>query len=167
MKRRSVLFLALITAISALSLEGQEASRFSEPIQAHPEGDEAVAQLKSPYCPGLMLEVCSHPKSKILRDSLQMMAHQGAQADSIVSWMLATHGEEYLAVPRTSGSGLLAWVIPPLALLVGLVIVVVALKHFRAQRGAGPEGAGPPTEEEESVLSAALEELKSTEEVTF
>jgi cytochrome c-type biogenesis protein CcmH/NrfF len=114
-----------------------------------------------------MLEVCPSPQAKLLRDTLQVMAHAGASADSLVSWMLASYGEEYRAVPRTRGSGLWAWLMPPLALLGGLLAVVVALRHFRARRDGDPPAVKPLSQEDESVLASALLELKEAEEVPF
>ena len=114
-----------------------------------------------------MLEVCPSPQAKLLRDTLQMMAQEGASADSLVGWMLANYGEEYRAVPRTSGSGLWAWLMPPLALFGGLLAVVLALRHVRARREADPPLVNPLSEEDESVLAEALQELKAAEEVPF
>jgi cytochrome c-type biogenesis protein CcmH/NrfF len=149
--------------------EAQEASSVLEPIQAHPEGDQAIKRLRSPYCPGLMLEVCPTTTAKMLRDSIQTLAHEGTPADSIVAWMLANHGEEYLAVPRTWGSGLFAWLVPPLALLAGLTFVFLALRHFKSGGRVDPSSPQqkPLSAEDESVLAEALEELKAAEEVPF
>ncbi len=145
----------------------QEASRLDEPVQPHPEGDAAIGRLRSPYCPGMMLEVCPSPQAKFLRDSIQAMAWNGASADSMVGWMLANHGEEYRAVPRASGSGLWAWLMPPFALLAGLVAVALALQHFRTRRADGPEGSAELSQEDESILQDALKELKDSEEIAF
>lgn len=155
-----------LTASPALTW-AQTGATPQEPIQPHPEGDAAISRLKSPYCPGMMLEVCPSTPAKFLRDSIQAMAWEGADADSIVAWMLAGHGEEYRAVPLTRGSGLWAWVMPPLILLAGLGLVAMALKRFRA---AGSEGQGPPrdlSEDDEKALAAAMDELRASEEVPF
>ncbi len=148
----------------------QQVPRLDEPVQPHPEGEAAIDRLRSPFCPGQMLEVCPSPQAKLLRDTIQLMAHQGASSDSLVAWMLANYGEEYRAVPLARGSGLWAWMMPPLALLGGVLAVAVALRHFRA-RGEGERGGRPGGEslspEEELALAAALEELKASEEVPF
>ena len=168
MKRSKVHnLISLFFLLSVSPILGQEAQGFDEPIQAHPEGDAAIARIRSPYCPGLMLEVCPTTQAKFLRDSIQELAHAGLPADSLVSWMLANHGEEYRAVPQARGSGLFAWVMPPLALLSGFFMVILALRHYRARRTAPEPRAQPLSEEEESVLAAALEELKAAEEVPF
>ena len=138
-----------------------------DPLQPHPEADAAISQLKSPFCPGLMLEVCAHPDSKLLRDSLQAMAHDGASADSLVDWMLGSYGEEYRAVPQARGSGLWAWIMPPLVLILGLLLVVVVLKRLRSQAGPPKDSAAPLSPEEEAVLARAREELRAAEEVPF
>ena len=168
MKRSRISVAALsFLVIPAMSLTAQEPPKLDEPVQAHPEGDAAIDRLLSPFCPGLMLEVCPSPQAKMLRDTLQVMAQGGAPTDSIVSWMLATYGEEYRAVPQTRGSGLWAWLMPPLALLGGLFSVVVALRHFRSRREENPPVVKPLSQEDESVLASALQELKAAEEVPF
>lgn len=146
---------------------GQQVPRLDEPVQPHPDGEAAIDRLRSPYCPGMMLETCPSPQAKILRDSLQMLAWEGASADSLVDWMLTNHGEEYRAVPRARGSGLWAWLMPPLALVGGIIIVALVLQHFRARRQEDEEPPEDLSSEDESALQEALEELKRSEEVTF
>jgi len=158
---------ALFVLFPAVSAGAQQAPRLDEPVQPHPDGEAAIDRLRSPFCPGMMLEVCPSPQAKILRDSIQKMAWEGASADSLVNWMLGTYGEEYRAVPRAAGNGLWAWVMPPLALLGGLIVVAMALQHFRARRETEPEMSSEMSSEDESVLKAAMDELKDSEEVAF
>jgi len=127
------------------------------------EAGEAISRLRSPYCPGFMLEVCPSREAEALRDSIQMFAEEGLDADSLVEWMIASHGEEYRAFPKRSGAGLLAWVAPPVALLVGLGLVVVALRRLKGSAVAGGPAEGL-TEEERDRLDAALAQLEEMEE---
>jgi cytochrome c-type biogenesis protein CcmH/NrfF len=62
---------------------------------------------------------------------------------------------------------LFAWVVPPFAFLVGLLLVVVALRHFRARRETEPHEVRTLSEEDESVLAKALQEQKAAEEFPF
>jgi cytochrome c-type biogenesis protein CcmH len=146
---------------------GQEGPGLDEPIQDHPVGDAAISQLKSPYCPGMMLEVCPSTTAKFLRDSLQMMAWEGASTDSIVSWMLANHGEEYRAVPQVKGSGLWAWVMPPFALVAGLVLLTVVLRRFRIRETHVSQDSVGLSQEDEAMLAEAMDDLRASEEVPF
>ena len=163
--KTGILAVAILLLVGAAS--GQQAPRLDEPVQPHPEGDAAIGRLKSPFCPGMMLEVCPSPQAKFLRDSIQAMAWSGATADSLVEWMLANHGDQYRAVPRVAGTGLWAWIMPPLALLSGFILVAMALQHFRGRRETGEETREQISSEDESVLEEALKELRDSEEVPF
>ena len=137
------------------------------PIEPHPAADEAIARLKSPYCPGLMLEVCTSWAGALLRDSIQAKAREGWTTDELVDWVIANHGEGYLAYPPVAGTGLLAWLVPPAAIVLGILVVVVALRYMR--RGA-PVEETVNTElsaEEEDRLREALREMDSAEEPVF
>ena len=130
--------------------------------ELHPEASEAISKLRSPFCPGFMLEVCPSRDADELRDSLQAGAVAGLSADSLVEWMVATYGEEYRAFPEPSGSGLLAWVVPPVALLLGLGLVVIALRRLKGP--AAVAGTDAITEAERDRLDAALSQLEEMEE---
>ncbi len=92
-----------------------------DPAHGPPPSDavaqSAIGELRSPYCPGLMLEVCPSPQAELLRDSIRDLAAAGQTKHEIVAWMIDRHGEEWRAVPRRSGVRLSAWNGPPLALL--------------------------------------------------
>lgn len=131
-----------------------------EPVQPHPEAEEAISRLRSPYCPGLMLEVCPSPGGEALRDSLRDMAHQGIEADSLVAWTLARHGEEWRATPQAEGFGIWAWVMPPLVLIVGVLGVWVALRRLKGGEAGGERPPEPAlSEEDEARVAAALGEM--------
>ena len=132
--------------------------------QLHPEAREAISKLRSPFCPGLMLEVCPTSNADALRDSIDAEARDGAAADSLVEMVVASYGEEYRAFPKRHGAGLLAWVVPPVGLLVGVGLVVVALKRLRGPSGAGTGSPEELTREEEARLDAALAEFDAMEE---
>ena len=158
----------LVMAAQAQSLGAQGPSEaLRGPLEPHPAADEAISRLKSPYCPGQMLEVCTSYTGALLRDSMQAMAREGWTTDELVDWMLARHGEEYLAYPPVSGAGLLAWLVPPAAIILGILIVVATLRYMR--RSAPPEETANTelSSEEEDRLREALREMDSAEEPVF
>lgn len=121
---------------------------------------DAISRLRSPYCPGLMLEVCPSPQAGLLRDSIHQLAAEGRDADALVEWTIARHGEEWRAVPKQSGVGLWAWLLPPLALLFGGGWIVAKLRGMRrAPTPAEPNSSLSAHERER--LAVALREWES------
>jgi cytochrome c-type biogenesis protein CcmH len=94
--------------------------------------ERAIGVLRSPYCPGLMLEVCPSEPAQRLRDSIHDLAAEGMAAGDIVEWMIERHGEEWRAVPKRSGAGLWAWIGPPAALLLGGIFLARRIREMRA-----------------------------------
>ncbi len=163
----SVSFVLLAMVASGPGILAQTETAETEAVSPHPAGNDAISQLKSPYCPGLMLEVCPSPQAGELRDSLHILAADGWAADSLVAWMLANHGEEWRAVPEVRGRGLLAWAVPPAALLMGLLLTMAVLHRFRSSQMGKEEARAQLSPEDESRLAQAMEELKASEENPF
>ncbi len=164
---RGLVLIAVLGTLASPVAGQQSGEGLRNPIEPHPVADEAIARLKSPYCPGLMLEVCTSYQGALLRDSLQTMAREGGTTDELVDWVLGRHGEEYLAYPRASGRGLLAWLVPPYALLFGVGVVNVKLRYMRKPPG-DDAGAGPElTADEEATLRDAVRAMDAAEEPIF
>jgi cytochrome c-type biogenesis protein CcmH len=132
------------------------------PTSIHPEARRAISLIRSPYCPGLMLEVCPSPPAAVLRDSIDVLARTGLPADSIVERVIATYGEEWRAVPRREGTGWWAWLMPPAMLLIGLVMIAVVLAR-RRRRAPEPPAGPSPDEQDAERLRRALADLDETE----
>lgn len=161
----------LLLALSAAPAGAQTPPASGEAITIHPEAKAAIDGLWSPYCPGMMLAVCTSPGGAMLRDSAQSWALQGLSSDDIIGRVVAQYGEEYRAEPLRSGTGLMAWVFPPVILLAGLGAVAAILA--RRRRGAPPVAseatvaAVAVAAEDEARLRAALKELDEAEEPVF
>jgi cytochrome c-type biogenesis protein CcmH/NrfF len=133
---------------------------------SHPEANRAIDALRSPFCPGLMLEVCPSPQAEALRDSIQMLAEGGMTSSELVEWMVGNHGEIYRAVPKAEGAGLLAWLGPPLALVLGIVGLIIAFRRLLGRR-VEPSGLPPRpelSEADRTRVREALQELETLEE---
>lgn len=125
---------------------------------------DAISQLRSPYCPGLMLEVCPSPQAEVLRDSIRELAAAGEPADEIVEWMLARHGEEWRALPKRSGGGLWAWIIPPVVLLGGAAVVARRLRSRQPEPAAATYEPPALSGAERERLAAAMAHWEENEE---
>ena len=133
------------------------------PTVRHPEATKAISRLKSPYCPGFMLEVCSSSGGAALRDSIEALAEEGWSGDRIIDWVLANHGDTLLALPPAEGKGLVAWVVPPIAVAAGLSLVLVALRRMRREQPTVELG-DELTPDQKRELESAMKDLEEEEE---
>ncbi len=157
-RRLPALLLALFLCAGTATAQG---------VAERPNSDEArraIGQLRSPYCPGFMLETCTSSQAAALRDSIYDLAAAGRPADDIVEWMIGRHGEEWRALPRRSGAGVWAWIIPPVALLAGLGIALGWLRSNRREDAEVSVPTGSVNDEEREKLAAALREWQNSGE---
>lgn len=175
--RLRLLASVLLLLSAAAGLEAQIPEGMEGSFRPHPEAEEAISRLYSPFCPGFMLGVCTSREAAVLRDSMQTLAYQGWTADELVEWMVSQYGERYRAVPEASGWGIWAWILPPAALLIGATMVLVALRRFDPSRTAARASESPESvparaertisREEEVRLRSAIREIELSEDPSF
>ena len=153
---------ALTPFVGADPLAAQIPPRSGESLTVHPEARAAIQGLRSPFCPGQMLEVCTSGYAAQLRDSIQHLAEAGLSSESIIEAVVAEYGEEWRAEPLRRGLGLWAWVVPPVGLLGALGLVALVLAGRR--RAPGPAPVNELTPAVEARLKAALQEIEEAEE---
>ena len=164
---RSILAPAAALVLAAFPAAAQTPPASGETMAVHPEAKSAIDRIKSPYCPGMMLEVCTSSGGAMLRDSAQSWAVQGLSSDSIVERVIAEYGEEYRAEPLSSGTGFWAWILPPGALVVGLGGVGIVLARRRRREPLSVLEADAVDPEDEARLRAAIREMEEEEEPVF
>jgi len=85
----------------------------------------------------------------------------GSSSSEIVQGFIARYGKPVLAAPTTKGFDLTAWVMPFLAVVVGLIVLYFVLRQFveHGRRKLAQEAAGPRLEGEAAErFRAQLEE---------
>ncbi|MDQ3556315.1 MAG: cytochrome c-type biogenesis protein CcmH [Gemmatimonadota bacterium] len=156
--RRALASLCLFAALLVLLTGSADAQAPTPTPASGAAARAAIGQIRSPYCPGLMLEVCPSPQAQALRDSIHVRAAGGENAGSLVEWVIGRHGEEWRAVPKRSGWGWWAWVLPPLVLLLGAGVVLARVRSGRGSAEA-PGAAAPISEAERAELAAAMHDM--------
>ena len=74
---------------------------------------------------------------RILREKLL----EGQNEDQIKDFFVARYGNSVLAAPPRAGFNLVTWVIPPIAVVLGVVVLLMVMRQMR--RGAtNPVAAG-------------------------
>jgi cytochrome c-type biogenesis protein CcmH/NrfF len=93
-------------------------------------------------CAMLECGYCKPARLKIAR-----MQAEGKSDDEIVASFVKENGVQVLASPPTSGFSLLAWVVPYVAIALGLVAIAWFVKRYGARRAA----AGAPQVDDETL----------------
>lgn len=108
-----------------------------------------------PQCAGQTIDESNAPIAEAMRTTIKAQLRNGASDDAIVDSLVQSYGEGILASPPTRGFSLLAWLVPPLALLLGAAVVFLTIRNMRgrpvteaAAAGVGGMGeavpGGPP-----------------------
>jgi cytochrome c-type biogenesis protein CcmH len=60
---------------------------------------------------------------------------QGKSDDAIIAYFIEKYGNTVLAAPPASGFNLTAWLMPFVALAIGMLVAIYFVRRFRAQWG--------------------------------
>lgn len=155
--------LSLVLLVGPLVGQADEPSSVPLTPEQRRTANEAMAQLRSPVTPFHTVDMC--PSVPALRDSIRFAAATGLSTEAIVEDVIARHGEQVRLLPKRRGVGLLAWLIPPLAVLVGGALLVRRLNRSRAAAAAFPVPEVEVSDSDRLALSAAMREMEAAEEV--
>ena len=80
-------------------------------------------ELMCPVCAGQTVAESSSQLAEQMRGTIRERLRAGQTREEIIAYFVSQFGEGVLAAPPARGSGLLLWLIPPLALGVGAIIL--------------------------------------------
>ena len=83
-----------------------------------------------PQCAGQTIDESNAPIAEAMREAIRTQLRGGATDDVIMDSLVQSYGEGILASPPTRGFSLLAWLVPPLALLLGGAAVALAIRNM-------------------------------------
>jgi len=133
---RCLLVLVLLVAVSAVA--ANESQRNDVERAAH----AIFGDFMSPYCPGLLLADCRSPGAVELRREIRAQLAAGVSERAVRQELEAQFGEKLLAAPPAHGFGLLAWVMPFLAVGVGLLLMLSWMQAHRPPSAAETRATG-------------------------
>ena len=81
--------------------------------------NDIANKVMSPYCPGVTLHDCPSQNALELRDDIENYARDGMTEAEIMDRLEADFGPAIRAEPSSDGAGVLAWILPSIALLIG------------------------------------------------
>lgn len=106
------------------------------PAADDPYAMELYTGLMSPYCPGRALIDCPSGQAAELRAWIAEQEQAGRSRGEVEQELFARYGDVILQAPRVEGFGVMAYVLPIVAFVIGGAIVWVFLRR-QAAAGAG------------------------------
>lgn len=88
-------------------------------------------QIFSPFCPGRSLNDCPSSKAHELKDQIRSDLKAGKDPDAVLQSVFAQYGEQYRALPKASGMGMIAWLLPCVFLALGVTAILLMTKKRR------------------------------------
>jgi cytochrome c-type biogenesis protein CcmH len=154
--------LAVLLALPAPLAAQQEATPPGEAVvpdpaafqESQPFDDPALeatvrrlaSELRCPTCQALSIEDSPSQLSQQMKEVIRDRLREGMTPEEVRQHFVAAYGEWILLSPTPSGFNLLAYLLPLAALLVGVGVIVVAMRRWM--------GAGQAAGESETVHPA-------------
>ena len=144
MKGTGLLAVVLLALLAWACRPGEQEASLEARAQALERG------LICPVCPGETLDQSQASLAKQMRDFLREKLQEGWTEEQVLQYFVERYGEGVLAAPPGQGVGLLAWVFPPVAVAIGLLVL---LGVVRAMSRRPAQAAPPPAQGGEEDLS--------------
>lgn len=145
--RAALGLLALALAVAALAAWATTARAQGATPPAPVTADmvnRVAKQLFCPVCESTPLDVCPTEACAQWRNTIREKLEAGWSDQQIMDYFVAQYGERVLARPSTRGLNILVWVVPPLALLLGGVVLWRFLKGAVRKPVPAPANAPEP-----------------------
>jgi cytochrome c-type biogenesis protein CcmH len=117
--------------------------------------------LMCPICPSETIDQSQVEIANQMQIMVREKLAQGESSDAIYDFFVDRYGLGILAEPPKSGFNLLIWVIPPMALLLGSVILTLTVRSMRREHHRHTEDEALPSSAElEPYLAAVDQEIQ-------
>lgn len=133
-----------------------------------PTDDEVNAIAKQLYCPvceNTPLDVCPTEACRQWRELIRDQLAEGKTEAEIKQYFVANYGARVLSEPPRAGFNWLVYIIPPVLILLGAVMLFNAFRAWTkpksAEAGAGPVKEAGTLSSDDEYIKRLEEELKN------
>lgn len=158
MRRIGLLLLGLTFGVAALLAIGTRVAAQG----TSPTDDEVNAIAKQLYCPvceNIPLDVCPTQACAQWRETIRQKLAEGWSEQQIKDHFVEQYGARVLATPPAEGLNWLVYVLPPVAFLVGAVVLGRALRSWRRAAATAPAAPAAPPASDDPYVRRLEDEL--------
>jgi len=91
-------------------------------------------KVMSPFCPGVTLHDCPSQSALDMRDRIEGYARAGMSEAAIMERLETEYGAAIRAEPSSEGAGIVAWILPALAVLAGGALALMLVRRWTGRR---------------------------------
>jgi cytochrome c-type biogenesis protein CcmH len=117
-------------------------------------------QLYCPVCENIPLDVCPTQACIQWRALIHEKLAAGWSEDQIKDYFVAQYGDRVLATPPARGLNWLVYVIPPLAIALGVYVLYRAMRGWRRPAQVSPGSESNPAPAGDEYVARLEEELR-------
>ncbi|OGO15892.1 MAG: hypothetical protein A2Z14_14955 [Chloroflexi bacterium RBG_16_48_8] len=122
-----------------------------------------AGKLYCPVCPNTPLDVCETKACQDWRAQIKQQLEDGWTEDQIIDYFVLQYGERVLANPKREGFTSLVWVLPVIAVVLGMTVIWRVIKGWWGfKKPSGSESNIEPGFDEESLarIERELDEMR-------
>ncbi|HEY4386870.1 MAG TPA: cytochrome c-type biogenesis protein CcmH [Ktedonobacteraceae bacterium] len=156
-QRPHILLLGIVLVIAltwtVLSISLQQHQSLDQRVQA------VAVQVRCPICQGESIADSSTTIAEQMRTVAREQLQSGRSEQEVLQYFRDHYGNQIVMTPPWNGFALLAWLVPFVLVLIGLVLVVRILREWLAQSMAISTDRATPVADDEAAL-AQLDEAE-------
>jgi cytochrome c-type biogenesis protein CcmH len=107
-----------------------------------------ASQLYCPVCENIPLDVCPTKACADWREEIRLMLIEGKNETQIKQYFVDRFGDRVLGTPPARGINWLVYIIPPVAILGGVLLLYTAFKAWRKASLPAPVSTLSPTDDD-------------------
>ena len=151
----------ILAFVLLLQLQVPDAAQFVGPPKGQPLTGEALfhrtnevgALLRCPVCQGMSISDSPAEMAVNMKGQVRELLARGYTQEQILDYFEKSYGQFVLLKPKS----MMVWILPVIALLLGVVVVVYKLKKLQKPpdppTGQPPTGGGQPPTEDDHYLA--------------
>lgn len=152
---------SLLLALGVVALVGVLAfpTHAQEPTPSDDEVNAIAKQLYCPVCENIPLDVCPTQACEQWRGTIREKLGLGWTEQEIKDYFVAQYGDRVLATPPARGLNWLVYVLPPLVIVAGAVLLGMTLRRWQ-RPVEGPPPVDVPDMDADPYARRLEEELR-------
>jgi cytochrome c-type biogenesis protein CcmH len=153
--------IACLVLLAAALWSGAALAQDPQPTPSDNEVNAVAKQLFCPVCENTPLDVCPTQACAQWRELIREQLAAGKTEAEIKDYFVVQYGARVLSEPPRSGLNWLVYIVPPIGILIGVIILISAFRSMRANAvAAAAEEAAPSVPTGDDYVARLEEELK-------